>query len=192
MNIDEAKIKNGLKQVISTRKQHRQKLVEQVSSLFLSFCKQNGTLTFPRSYLNDLLEEINVKDSTRKIVVTAIISDLKSKGLIREIDKYTPIYAYRNKTPYCIDYGSFNLLMTKNGYKKHLYKEGFNPHEKSFFKRKIGTAKMGEKLNTELDFNRVETKSSKSRSQQAVYTNAKKSVVLEFKFFSKSKIYEVL
>jgi len=191
--ITEEELKTELIAVKGKRKDNRADLINNFSLRFISFCKQNKKISFPRAELNFFTDALNFKDRGKQNLVKQILEVLKSKKLIQENSVFTAIYTFRNKPLVSFDYGSYALLMKHNGYKKDLYK-----YEKQIgtfpIKRKIGSCEIDEKINPEfLEYaDAVESHSRKGRNNQAVYSNGNLSVVKDFCFFSESKVYTIL
>lgn len=190
--ITEDSVKKKFKELKGKRKENKIKLIEEISILYHSLNKQNGVLTFSRNTINFLVSGLNISQRQQRRYVKDILSFMLNKKLISEDVRYIPIYSYRNKPLVSFDYGSYSLMMSRNGYKKHIYEEGFNAEEKRFFKIHKGFFNVGEKIQTEEEYNTIETRSKKPKNNQAVYDNGNKSVVRELCFYSPSVIYTIL
>ncbi len=188
--IGEAELQSDIKKIKGTRKERREEMINKISLKFINFCKERNKTQFPREHLSFLVDCLEVKERQKREVVLKILNLLKEKHLIREDVKITPIYTFRNKPLISFDYGSYNLMMRRNGYKRVLSKWSNTKGYPS--KKRIATIEIGDKLPNELDYNEIETKSWKGRDYQGVYTNSNFSIVRDFCFYSEKKVYSVL
>lgn len=186
--ITEEEIKQQIATLKSKRKDKRVEEIKNISFNIISLFKSRANLSFSRTTINNFIEIDALKERTKQKIASEILSLLIAEKIISEESHNKPIYFFRNKPLISLDGGSYNLMMKRNGYKKHLTK--WIQNNKGYPEQiKIGVAEIGEPLPSDLDFNTIETKSHKRT--QGVYTTGSLSVV-KAKFYSPNKIYSIL
>lgn len=112
------KMQELVKSLKGTRENNRDELIKEISLNFIAISKSQELLTFPRDQINSLFDNAEVKKRTQQTLVSQILSFLESNNLIREDVVVKAVYSFRNKPLISFDYGSYEMLMKKNGYKK--------------------------------------------------------------------------
>lgn len=192
---------NEIKQLIvlvkTARKENRKNLIENIAKKFIELQKFKTILGFPREHLNDLFEydkkkSDNANERQRERLIKEIISYLLEKKIVKEIKTYKQVKYWRLiKEISSYDFGSYNAMMSHNGYKKYLYKW---VNQKGEFPKRVlvKTLPMGEKINKELEFDFIETKSTKPKANQGIKSNGNKTICNNNCGLSTKKVYEIL
>lgn len=189
-NITHEQINEQFKQIPTTRKQNREQLIKSICKTFIQLCKERQLLSFPREHLNFFCD--GLMSRTQQRITTAIINELKQENLIREDTRVKAIYSIDKKPLLSFDYGSYNILMAKNGYKRNLYKYSKNPNEPPK-RTKTKTLEIGDGVkNCGCDFDYSDITSNKPQDAQAVYTNGSKTWVKHLCGYSEKTVYTIL
>lgn len=142
-------ISQEIEKLKGCRRETRQELIKTISLKFISLAKTNGLTAIPRTYFKALFDDYDLSNSQINRSVTELINFLESNNKIKRTIVLKPYVDYRNKPLVSFDYGSFKVLMAKNGYKIN-HKDGVTTY-----------------------------KQTKPRSQQGVYTNSNKTIAKE-------------
>lgn len=179
-------------QLPKTRSNKRAKLIKDISGAFIEQYRNNGFVAFPREHLNFLLDGCDsVRERAKQQTITSLIEYMTSAKLIKEYRIVRAIYTFRKKPLNSYDYGSYSVMMRKNGYKRNFYVWKYI--RGSFPKKiKIGTLNIGEKIPENWAFDFSEIQSYKSREQQGIYTNSNKSECRDKCGYSEKRVYKIL
>jgi hypothetical protein len=164
------------------RGKHRHDRIQKIAKEYIDFLKESGQQTFTRSHLNTLFE--GFKPRTKRQLVKEILTTAILNGFISESEVFKKYRTFENKPLSCNDYGSYSLMMLKNGYTRTLYKwvKGVKGNP---VKKKIASFQMTEKIPSDLigESDLIECKSYKQK--QGVYSNSHLSVVKRTLTFKK-------
>jgi len=186
--INENELKQEFESIKSKRGDSRTDLINSLSLKFMEMVRERKLIQFPREHLNFLVEDLK-RDSKQRIT-NNVLKILLNKGLIKEKKFVTTCVSFENKPLGCIDYGSYSLMMDKNGYKRNLFQYVKRKDCNLPLKKKVKTLKMGESFK-DFEFDESEIKSNKPLSSQRVLTNSNLSVLKRIKPFVKV-VYEVV
>ena len=75
-------LKGLLNEMPNKRKQKREVLIKNFFDFFLINAKKNGLLSFPRSSLNFLVEDLKTTEKTKERLISSIIKYLLDKRLM--------------------------------------------------------------------------------------------------------------
>jgi len=164
-------ITEQLKKLQGIKGKNRAVELEKTATAIIERYKQLRTIAFPRDDLNFLISDSKISKRQKDRTITAILNLMKEKKQITEYEHVKTICFFRNKPLMSFDYGSFALLMAKNGYnKKEYYKYSYD--EAEHIPKKI-------KVNTLEEADEIINTSYKPREKQGVYSNGSKSVYLQ-------------
>ncbi len=162
----------------------RKELIKQISNKFIQLAKRKELLAFTREDLNSLFKD-KLHTKVKQKAVTVLLSKMIESNLIKEDTVKIPVYRLRNKPLLSFDYGSYNVLMAKKGYKRTLY------NRNGLKKSKVKTLGMSESVEDyNYDFSEID--SHKPQQRQRVITNSPKSVVRELAYIKEKKVYTIL
>jgi hypothetical protein len=98
------------------RGKERAKILNKIAEHILKISTSWGFITFTREHLNQFVEGLE-SERTREHIVKTIIGILENNKKIKEDVVLKTYISYENKPLSSCDYGSYAVLMKKNGYK---------------------------------------------------------------------------
>jgi len=195
---EDTHIKGLMCNVAKSRTWKRDNLVKMIASLMIDRLKAKGYYSFTRAELNTYTADLTGSHKQKQRIISLILEHLIKQKVIREDTSVKWYCAYRNKPLSSCDYGSYAVLMAKNGYKKYLYKYTKELSQirerKPPQKKKVMALRMGESIPADFDaYDMTEIKSNKPQGKQAVYSNGNKSLYREKRAFKgEVKVYTFL
>lgn len=176
------KLQKDIISISNKRGDNRQKALNEFCDFFLSECKQDGVITFSRDMLFDLFIKSNLKRAGRYRIVEHVLALLMANEKIREEEHVKRCYGYRNRALISYDYGSYALLMAKNGYKRIEVTDGYDGEYEEHLNHLTG--RFGEHT--------AYYKNSRlQRNKQGCFTSGRLSIVRECKTYTK-KIFIIV
>ena len=165
------KLKLSFEQLGKVRGKNRITLLNDIVLLASEVLKSEYT-SFTREQINFFLSD-SLPKSTKFKVMNEVLKPLIDNGTIKEEVVNRELSYFIRDNLSSNDYGSYQKIMEKNGYKRNLYNYGYNKTEGYPFKKKIASLKLHEEINK--DFDESELKSYLPQEKQGVYANSSKS-----------------
>lgn len=181
-------LERKFKELNGTRGKKRQELIKNISFGFMNFLRNGQYRNFSKGLLSSFIPD-ETQQRTRQRILKEVINFLESENKIKKVVVVKSYISLRNKKLFSYDYGSYQTLMTKNGYKMNFYKYEYDEKKKIPKRVKVGSCKVGQTISQ--DYDEGDSVSYKPRSRQGVYTNSPFSVVKE-KDLRKVISYQVL
>ena len=166
-----------LNEIVGLRKIERENKLNTSINLFYSYLKEFNHEFFKRdllkSFFNDDINERTQNRIIREIIKSLLVDDKIKKSSVEKKSK--PFL--RNRSLFCLDNGSYKVMMTKNGYyKTNFYIWGFDDHKKIPKRILVDSCPFG--TTTDKDFDFSEILSRKGIKQQKVLSNSQKSLTI--------------
>ena len=189
-------IENRIKTDISTLKDKRgvnrtellNRIATRIYKLLSVELEHSEKKVFSRDRITALFISKKISLTARKRSVKLIIDKLVLMGLIVEKSEVKTAFQSRRRILKSEDYGSYTLMMSKNGYHEVTYFKYFQnsdgiPQKKIVGKSKINgfpTDENGEILDGD-DYDLSVLKQTKPRHKQGVYSYGNKSITFELR-----------
>jgi hypothetical protein len=169
-------IENSIRTATATRGIKRSEAIDRTATLFYNFLKNTNYNEFNKSLFASFMPE-GIKERTKQRIQKEVFKLLIDNGNITKTTKEKKFISLRNRPLRSCDFGSYKLLMAKNGYSVGYYKYIYDYTDKIPRKIKVGNSRINENFDGEHDIS--ELISHKPRNKQAVYTLSPFSVCRE-------------
>lgn len=187
ITINKQELENGLKELPHRRTHNRERLINEIALNMVAYFKERELTAIPRQHINELAVKMDIHTKRKERVITELINHMVNKGLIKEHIIKIPIYSFRKQQLGSLDYGSYCMMMTANGYKTELYK-----YTKFPFKKKVKTLKVNDSLKDSPEFDEIITRSDKPYNKQGVRLVCDKSFYRHLVTHQEKKVYTIL
>lgn len=170
------------------RKGQREQKLSLISKTFYNYLKSYNYHSFKLSLFYSFFPN-EIKKSNKQRITKEVLRILISENKIKKTSENKTYTCLENKPLSSLDYGSYNKLMSSNGYKVFYYNWSYDNKNKIPKKVLIGKSEINQKVNFSFQFSEI--KSHKPKAKQGVYTNSPFSVIKR-NFVKPIVAYEVL
>lgn len=176
------KLQTEIKAITKKRGANRQDALSAFCDSLHSELKSSGYVSFSRELLTDMFTGCKLQKTARYSIVQSVLSLMAANGQIKPEKQTKRCYSFRSRALFSRDYGSFALLMAKNGYKRTEITDGYDGEYMQHLNHLTG--RFGHHT-------AVYGKSSKPVEQQGCFSGGELSIVRECSVYTKN-IFVVL